>query len=523
MTTAAIYARFSSSSQHDDSIDIQVEQCLSYIERHGWTAGEVYADYAMTGTNDDRPGFRRCIGDGVEKFYDVLVFYKLDRFARNVEISQKYLTKLKQAGIVVHSVREGCLGDSPEEELMTTVNAGFAAYYSQNLSVLIRNGNQKKAEQRKACGRRVYGYDVDENDFFVVNEAQADVVRRVFSAYANGQSVNQIAKWMEEEGVRTKHGNPYSKNSIAKMLKNEAYAGVYVFNGVRDYEHGMPAIVSWELFDRVQERMEDQMRAKRRSEAADYKLTGRLFCLKCGTALGGSSGFNRHGKKYTYYKCREPKGCGFTISQELVERTVFDALQELLDDKPTLEAMIAYVVEEAKKQPSLIPSLERELAELKRRRNNLLKSIEEGAPYDLVSERMSELNSWIDSTAMQLAKEKANHNIKFSRGLEGAVRTILESPDFLENHTKEIMGMFIYRIYVDEDTCILVFNSENNEGFAYSSLRSEGFEKGVKIKGETADESGVRLEFKWWSNVNYRRTLYFTQGRFFLLIRTSKS
>ena len=134
---AAIYARFSSDSQRDESIEIQVDACRELIERKGWELGEVYADYALSGTTDERPNFQRCIADGEAKLYDVLVVYKHDRFARNVEVSKHYKKRLRAAGRAIWSVREGESSDTPDGFLHESMDEIFAEYYSRNLAVLI--------------------------------------------------------------------------------------------------------------------------------------------------------------------------------------------------------------------------------------------------------------------------------------------------------------------------------------------------------------------------------------------------
>lgn len=128
MTLAAIYARFSSDSQRDESIEIQVERCAQLIERERWVQGEVYADHAMSGTSDDRPAFRRCVGDGVAGLFDVLVIYKHDRFARNVEVSRRYKRMLRDAGVRIVSVREGESSDTPDGFLHEGLDELFAEY-----------------------------------------------------------------------------------------------------------------------------------------------------------------------------------------------------------------------------------------------------------------------------------------------------------------------------------------------------------------------------------------------------------
>ena len=263
MTVAAIYARFSSDNQRDESIEIQVERCTEVIDRERWQLGEVYTDFAMTGTNDERPAFRRCMADGVAGAYDVLVIYKHDRFARNIEISRRYKRMLRDAGVRIVSAREGESEDTPDGFLHEGMDELFAEYYSRNLSVLIKGGISKNAENCKVSGRRIFGYRADEGDRYAIDDDEAAIVREMFDRYVGGDTVNDLEGWIREKGVLSTRGNPLSKHTITKMLKNDAYCGVYRYAGVV-VEGGMPAIVGKELFAMAQETMRTRQANNRR-------------------------------------------------------------------------------------------------------------------------------------------------------------------------------------------------------------------------------------------------------------------
>ena len=81
---AVIYARYSSSSQREASIEQQIEKCTDYAERNGLVIVKTYADKAMTGRNDDRPNLQRLLSDCSKNIFDVVLIYAMDRFGRNV-------------------------------------------------------------------------------------------------------------------------------------------------------------------------------------------------------------------------------------------------------------------------------------------------------------------------------------------------------------------------------------------------------------------------------------------------------
>lgn len=101
--TGVIYARYSSDNQREESIDGQVRECLAYAEKNGIQIVETYIDRAMTAKTDKRPDFQRMIKDSYKKGFDVVLVWKLDRFARNRFDSAKYKMILRQNEVRVLS------------------------------------------------------------------------------------------------------------------------------------------------------------------------------------------------------------------------------------------------------------------------------------------------------------------------------------------------------------------------------------------------------------------------------------
>lgn len=81
--TAVIYARYSSSSQREASIEEQVKICEQFAKRHDYMVTHVYKDSAITGKTDKRPEFQRLLKDCAKKSFDAVIFYSIDRFGRN--------------------------------------------------------------------------------------------------------------------------------------------------------------------------------------------------------------------------------------------------------------------------------------------------------------------------------------------------------------------------------------------------------------------------------------------------------
>ena len=102
MIRAAVYARYSSGAQREESIEGQLRECKEYADRNGLTIVEEYCDRAISGRTDKREAFQRMISDSDKHRFDVLLVYTLDRFARDRFDSATYKARLKKNGVKIH-------------------------------------------------------------------------------------------------------------------------------------------------------------------------------------------------------------------------------------------------------------------------------------------------------------------------------------------------------------------------------------------------------------------------------------
>ena len=124
MKTAVIYARYSSDSQTEQSIDGQLRVCTEYAKNNDILILDTYIDRAMTGTNDNRPDFQRMIKDSAKKNWDYVLVYKLDRFSRNKYETVIHKKTLRDNGVKVLSAMEN-IPDTPEGIILESLLEGF--------------------------------------------------------------------------------------------------------------------------------------------------------------------------------------------------------------------------------------------------------------------------------------------------------------------------------------------------------------------------------------------------------------
>ena len=154
MKTAAIYARYSSDKQNEQSIEGQLRVCQNYAKTNNILIVDTYIDRAMTGTNDNRPDFRRMIKDSAKKQWDFILVYKLDRFSQNKYETAIHKKTLKDNGVRELSAKEN-ITDDASVILIEGDLESMAEYYSAELSQKVKRGIAMSASKCKYFGGTV--------------------------------------------------------------------------------------------------------------------------------------------------------------------------------------------------------------------------------------------------------------------------------------------------------------------------------------------------------------------------------
>ena len=184
-----IYARFSSHSQTEQSIEGQLRVCYEYARAHDYTVVGEYIDRAQSGTTDNRQDFQRMMQDSEKKMFQYVLVYQLDRFARNRYDSAIHKAKLKKNGVRVLSAKENNTADA-SGILIEGVLESMAEYYSVELAQKINRGMQINAEKCLSTGSNPgLGYKVNKDRKFYIDKKEAAIVREIFERYTSGEIV----------------------------------------------------------------------------------------------------------------------------------------------------------------------------------------------------------------------------------------------------------------------------------------------------------------------------------------------
>ena len=460
--TAVIYARYSSDDQREESIEGQIRECTAYAEKNGITIVKHYIDRAISAKTDNRPEFQQMIKDSDKKLFDIVLVWKLDRFARNRYDSARYKTQLKKNGVKLMSATE-IISEGPEGIILESVLEGYAEYYSADLAEkVVRGQTENILKGRCNGGRGTFGYTLDSERKFHIDPLASPFVLESFRKYRDGLTMKEIRDWLNENGIKNPVGGAFTYNSVEHMLKNRRYIGELKFRDVV-VPDAIPPIVPLELFDDVQEKISKNKKAPARRKAEDdYLLTTKLHCGCCGALMFGESGTSRTGEVHRYYKCataKKKKGCKKkTVRKQWLEDLVVNQTMQLVRDDAAMESIIAKVMELQDKENTNIPLYEKQLRDVESGIQNMLNAIQAGILTSSTKERLEQLEETKRELEARIAEEKLAKPKVTEEFIRFWLLRFRKLDMSLKDQRQALVDTFINSIYLYDDKVLITFN-----------------------------------------------------------------
>lgn len=432
---AAIYARYSSDNQREESISDQIEVCRRYCTQQGWDVVATFDDAALSGSSTMlRPGYQRMVLAADAQAFDVVVCEAVDRLSRRLSDVAALHDRLTFRDVVVHV---------PSIGILTTMHIGIMGMMAQiqlaDLGEKTKRGQAGRVRAGRIPAGLAYGYEVvqpppgcKEAGERRIVDAEAAVVVRIFRDYAAGVAPRQLARRLNNENVASPGGRPWLETTIrgqpdrgTGILNNRLYVGELVWNrcsyvknpitGRREprlnppeqwERHEVPKLrivdpMLWEAVRNRQAMFRIDPAAGRISLNATHRrrfvLSGLVHCVSCNgpyTVMAKDRyGCATHTK---FARCSNSR----TISRAVLERRVFSALQDrMLAPDVAASSVVAYQneVNEARAIETLRAAAQKvELDEIKRKIRGLVDAIEKvlGAhPYRSASRCLSNDNA----------------------------------------------------------------------------------------------------------------------------------
>ena len=389
---AVTYCRFSTDRQDSRSIDDQERRCRAFASRQDLFVTKVYADAAKSGAHMERAQLQQLLRDAARKKFDVVLVDDLSRLSRDLGDTWRIVFQdLAAADVRVIDVETGRASDEDSARLLFGVKGLFADQYLQAVRRQTHRGLEGRAIAGFHTGGRTFGYATVEEPsppdpehprrIPVVDEAEAETVRRIFASFVAGKSPRAIADELNRAGVPAPHDGGkghkgvrgWGHTTIRSMLSNARYTGQVTWNthkwlrvpgrGTRRRvprpasEHVTKTVEALRIVDaatwaQVQARFASRTRTRspgrpRGSVGAGHLLSGLLKCGVCGGSFGLLSRRKKAGETYQTLGCVAHKSRGAaicandkTISERKVRAAVVGHLRDVLTRPDRIEAFI---------------------------------------------------------------------------------------------------------------------------------------------------------------------------------------
>lgn len=260
---AAIYSRVSTEDQAKEgfSLEAQLKRLRAYCRARGWEIAGEFVDDGHSGRSVKRPAYQEMMSrkDG----WDVLLVLKMDRIHRNSMNFTLMMNDLGEWGKEFNSMQESFDTTTAIGRFVMDVIQRIAQLESEQIGERVKVGMSQKARtgQGYLGFPEPYGYRYDDGDLKPY-QGEADVVRRMYDMYMEGESLQSIADSLDQEGIPSKRGGSWSKQAVSKILKNPLFCGYKCWDGtLRLAEH--EGLVSVSQFNRIQGMMGERARSRR--------------------------------------------------------------------------------------------------------------------------------------------------------------------------------------------------------------------------------------------------------------------
>lgn len=494
----AIYCRVSTVEQAEEgySIDEQERLLIEYCERNNYTVYRTYADKGISGKDiEHRPQMKALLSDAMEKKFNMVISWKINRLSRKLEDALKIVSILEKNNIKYRSYSEPFENDTPSGKMQFQMMALVGEFERKTIAQNVKMGMCAKARNGEWCGGRpMLGYDLEkakdrgEKSRLVVNEEEAQIVRTIFELYAQGNGYKTIVGILNKNGYKTKLGNQFSVAQIKPILTNPAYIGRIRYDVRREWnekrrgninpnpivvEGRHDPIIDIELWDKVQFLLEQSMGMPSRKYAGEYPLTGILKCPECGAGMVLSRVTNtrKDGSKHriTYYACGNWKNKGITachsngIRVDKANAYVYTQLERIMTSESFLEGVLERINREnlvkTNTASANLKKYESQVQEIKKRKQKSYAAFEDGI---LSSEEFLERKRQLDDDLeiilnLQKEAQEITSNSVTNEISNDVVKEILQnfskvlSSDIDRTLRKKLLHLLISEITIDKD------------------------------------------------------------------------
>ena len=377
--------------------------------------------------------------------FDLVIVWKLNRISRKLIDILNIVDTLDKNKIAFRSLTESFETETPAGKLQLNIMGAIGEFERGTIAENVKMGMMARAKEGKWNGGKVLGYDIVEipsegkrrkETKLVINEKEAMTVRRIFELYSTGHGYKATVNRVNQEGHRSKKGNPFATATIKEILKNPVYIGKIRYNLRQDWnekrrkninpnpilvEGEHEAIIDNETWEKVQIILKDRSKTHNRVYDSEFPLTGLLKCPVCGASMTISRSYHKRKdgtkKIAEYYVCGNWKNKGTavcnsnSIRAEVADEVVINKLVDTVNNELLLKKVISNINQNrsSKLKPKLdeMNVVSKEIDRLSSKKNSSIELFEDGIlTKNELSQRIKKLNEEIDTLKFRLDELK---------------------------------------------------------------------------------------------------------------------
>lgn len=482
-----IYCRVSSEeglNQEFTSLDNQEQRSRDRVSSRsddGWAVVKVYRDGGYSGGTMNRPGLQEMLQDVQAERLDVIVIHKLDRISRRLLDFYRLMELLDTHHVSLVSVTQSLDTSDATGRLMVSILMSFAQFELELTSERIRDkAYSTRKLGKRTGGRPILGYDIDLiTKQYVINQAEAEIVRNIYSSFIADPRVATLSRVLNAEGVRQKtwtmrNGEQHVVRDVTpfylhRLLRNKTYIGLVEHHPTGEVFQGQhQPIIDQQIWDMTQVLLQRDRHIRQSNERSQIQalLKHLVYCRSCGCRMRPKY-TAKSNKRYYVYLCNNAQRNGYracpmpsTPAAEL-EKVVLDQLRLILRSDEVQAGVLRAVRVETERQRDLvggrIEELEAELAEVQAKGE-----LEATVP---ISNELAELRTELHllsgqvvseaEVALQLAGLDAIWNQMFpatqARLVQLLVARVEVEPDMVRVHLHETAIASLTRLLLTDD------------------------------------------------------------------------
>lgn len=376
-----LYARLSEEDRNkirgcdeSESIQNQKRMLMQYALDQGWDVVDLYIDEDYSGAGVYRPDFERMISDAKNGKLDIILCKSQSRFSRDIEVTERYIyNKFKEWNVRFVSLIDNIDTNRKDTKKSSQILGLTNEWYLEDLSENIRRTLRNKKENGQFTGSFApYGYErsAEDKHKLVIDPVASETVKLIFRMYQQGFGYSAIAMHLNETGIlspyeyKKANGSKFicglvtaektywSKDTIAKILKDEVYIGNLVQGKTRNISYKNKKSVSvpkeeWIVNENAHEPIIDMEtwlavsckfkgRVKPQSDGKIHYFSRKVYCAECKKVFHHSTSKSGNGKVFHYLSCSSVKKCLPICDNRLAIRV--DRLEQFI-----LEEMNKYI------------------------------------------------------------------------------------------------------------------------------------------------------------------------------------